>query len=350
MKATETDAHFMKRRIETRLDRLAMNRHGLITRADAIGSGMSLAQLRVHLRNGEFIRLRPGVYRVRGAPSTWEQTVLAACLSTGGIASHETACRLFGSGVVTAEKVTLSVHRGHRRDDARGVELRRTAGFAEGETAERLRIPVTSALRTLADMATLLDGARLLELTTDFLGRRVVTADQLLAQLARDTSVRRHGVRKLRESVRALLEDGAYDSAAETRLHHLLIQAGLSKPVRQFTVRTADGKVIARLDFAWPDRMLDLEMDGYWWHSSPEAFRQNRVRDMRLTALGWRIIRTTPAELDAGSQELLTTVGRILAGQSRSVSVLRPSGSKVEPAASGLHGRVVSPAQGRLGR
>jgi very-short-patch-repair endonuclease len=309
MKQPETAQQLRKRRIERKLDRFAMNRHGLVTRSEAIRFGMSPTQLRVQLRNGELVRLRPGVYRVCGAPSSWEQTVLAACLSTGGIASHHTACRLFESTVVTAEKLMLSVSRGHRPVGAKGVVLRRVVGFGEGETTERLRIPVTSPLRTLADMAALLDEATTLVLVTDFLSRRLVTADHLhRAEVAGG----RPGAPRLRAAVRRLLEDGAYDSAAEIRLHQLLREAGLPEPVRQFAVTTVEGKLIARLDFAWADLKLDLEMDGYGPHSSPEAFRQNRVRDMRLTALGWRIIRTTPAELDAGGHELLTTLSQLV--------------------------------------
>jgi very-short-patch-repair endonuclease len=236
---------------------------------------------------------------------------------------------LFGSTVVTAEKLTLSVGHGCRRDGVKGVELRRAAAFAEGETTERLRIPVTSALRTLADMATLLDDAGMLELTTDFLGRRVVTSGQLHSHVTRDGAGRRRGTPKFREAVRTLLEEGAYESAAEIRLHQLIRQAGLPEPVRQFIVRTDDGKVIGRLDMAWPDLLLNAEVDGYWSHSSPEAFRQNRIRDMRLTARGWRIIRATPADLDDGGKELLATIGQLVAFGSHGVAVPRPAGSKV---------------------
>jgi hypothetical protein len=306
----------MKRKLERKLDRVAMNQHGLISRPQALALGMSLKQLRLHLKNGQLVRLRRGVYRVRGAPSTWEQTVLAACLATGGVASHQTACRLFGSQVVASNKLALAATHGPKGDGPTGVDLTRAASHKQGETIERWHIPVTSPLRTLTDMAAVIDDATMLELTTDFLGRRVVTADQLRGHVAKDgAGSRRPGARKLREAVRTLLEDGSYDSAAEMRLHHLLTRAAIPEPVRQLVVTSDDGKLIGRLDFAWPEPKVDLEMDGYGSHSTPEAFRQNRVRDMRLTRLGWTVVRTTPAELDGpvGADELLATLGQLLA-------------------------------------
>jgi len=303
----------MKPKLERRLDRLAMRQHGLLTRSQAMEQGVSGKQIRLHLKSGQFVRLRRGVYRVRGAPSTWEQTLLAACLSTGGVVSHHTACRLYESVVVVADQLTITVQRGHQKAGPEGIYLHRTRSFGAGETTERRRIPVTSPLRTLSDMATVLDHTLLLELATDFLGRRIVAADQLRKHVsAGGAGSEQHGARKLRGVVRRLLEDGPYESAAETRLHQLLLQAAVPEPVRQLTVRDRDGKVIGRLDFAWPDRRVNLEMDGYGFHSSPQAFQQNRRRDVRLARLGWQVLRTSPADLDAGAAELLACLRDVL--------------------------------------
>lgn len=289
-----------------------MNRHGLVTRGEILGLGVTLGQLRHELGSGRLIRLRRGVYRLCGAPSTWEQTVLAACLATKGVASHHTACRLHGSTVVRHDQLTLSVTRGHRGAD--GIELRRATPFAGAETTHRARVPTTSPLRTLEDMASLVSRATLLELATDFLNRRVVTPKQLREHVARGDRRRHRGSPVLRQVVLSLLEDGAYDSRAELRLHEVLQRAGLPDPRRQFTVSGPDGRHVARLDFAWPDQRLNLEMDGYGPHSSPDAFRSNRRRDMALTALGWTVVRTTPADLEQGAEELVACIRQILDG------------------------------------
>lgn len=234
---------------------------------------------------------------------------MAACLATGGVASHYTACRLHGSSVVPHDQLTLSVTRGHRR--AEGIELRRTTGWKSEDTSHRAKIPTTSPVRTLEDMAPIVEQQVLLELATDFLNRRIVTAQQLGELVARRRQRRHHGGRVLREVVRSLLQDGAYDSIAEVRLHQALLRAGLPNPRRQLRVADPDGRFIGRLDFAWPDHALNLEMDGYGTHSTPEAFRANRQRDVRLTALGWTVLRVTPADLDEGMDQLVATIRHI---------------------------------------
>jgi very-short-patch-repair endonuclease len=275
--------------------------------------GISDKQIRLRLKSGQFVRLRRGVYRVRGAPSTWEQTLLAACLSTGGVVSHHTACRLHESAVVASDQLTITVRRGHKKASPEGIHLHRTRSFAADETMERRRVPVTSPLRTLSDMAMVLDETLLLELATDFVGRRIVAADQLRKHVATGgAGSGQHCARKLRKVVRRLLEDGPYESAAETRLHQLLLQAAIPEPIRQLTVRDREGRVIGRLDFAWPDRLVNLEMDGFGFHSSPQAFHENRRRDVRLARLGWQVLRTSPAELDAGATELLASLRDVL--------------------------------------
>ena len=50
-------------------------------------------------------------------------------------------------------------------------------------------------------------------------------------------------------------------------------------------------------DFAWPDRRLVVETDGYRYHSARQAKRRDNRRDRQLTALGWRPVRFTYEEI-----------------------------------------------------
>ncbi|MEV1088015.1 DUF559 domain-containing protein [Streptomyces microflavus] len=52
-----------------------------------------------------------------------------------------------------------------------------------------------------------------------------------------------------------------------------------------------------RLDFALPERKIGIELDGYTWHSSPEAFTRDRARQRELELDGWRIIRFSGSEI-----------------------------------------------------
>lgn len=52
-----------------------------------------------------------------------------------------------------------------------------------------------------------------------------------------------------------------------------------------------------RLDFALPDRKVAIELDGYAYHSSKDAFVKDRARQRDLEAAGWRVIRFAGTEV-----------------------------------------------------
>jgi very-short-patch-repair endonuclease len=45
-----------------------------------------------------------------------------------------------------------------------------------------------------------------------------------------------------------------------------------------------------RLDFAYADRQLAIEVDGYVWHFSPEHLQRDHTRRNQLQAAGWRVL------------------------------------------------------------
>jgi very-short-patch-repair endonuclease len=68
------------------------------------------------------------------------------------------------------------------------------------------------------------------------------------------------------------------------------------------------------VDFAWPDRRLIAELDGWEAHRGREAFEADRTRDVELKLLGYEVIRFTwrqltgqPAQVSATLRTLLST-------------------------------------------
>jgi very-short-patch-repair endonuclease len=53
------------------------------------------------------------------------------------------------------------------------------------------------------------------------------------------------------------------------------------------------GRFVARIDAAYPDLKLAIEVDGFEHHSTPDAFQRDRTRQNRLVALGWTVLRFT---------------------------------------------------------
>ena len=58
-----------------------------------------------------------------------------------------------------------------------------------------------------------------------------------------------------------------------------------------------------RLDFAWPELRLAIEIDGFTYHSSSAAFDRDRRRQRKLELDGWRFLRFTAAEVRKDAAE-----------------------------------------------
>ena len=86
--------------------------------------------------------------------------------------------------------------------------------------------------------------------------------------------------------------------ANEAVFYALLKRAKLPRPVPEY--RFHDTRKF-RLDFAWPESRVGLEVDGGVWTGGAHGRGTGIVRDQEKTnlaaGLGWRILRVTPAKL-----------------------------------------------------
>jgi very-short-patch-repair endonuclease len=73
----------------------------------------------------------------------------------------------------------------------------------------------------------------------------------------------------------------------------LLAVAGLPPPVPKLSITDADGRWIARADFAWPEDRVILECDGHAFHDDRATFVGDRRRWTALTRAGWRVVVVT---------------------------------------------------------
>lgn len=86
-----------------------------------------------------------------------------------------------------------------------------------------------------------------------------------------------------------------------------LLAAELPKPVRQDEIRVG-GIFIARVDLAYPEWRLAMELDGSRWHAGRRPFRSDRLRRNRLEAVGSRLLETAPEDIG----ELAAAAARIV--------------------------------------
>ena len=102
----------------------------------------------------------------------------------------------------------------------------------------------------------------------------------------------------------------------------MLARAGIPSPRLQYVV-TNNGRFVARVDSAWPDLHVVLEIDGYRYHSDPRTFVNDRIRQNSLVNAGYTVLRTTPAEIRHDAQGLCHTVVHVLdrARRARAIAV-----------------------------
>jgi hypothetical protein len=87
------------------------------------------------------------------------------------------------------------------------------------------------------------------------------------------------------------LGDAINDSVLEARFARLCQLWGLPAPLAQFAVLSA-GRW-RRIDFAYPDLKIAIEVDGFGPHSGRKAFEDDRARANELEIMGWLILRFT---------------------------------------------------------
>ncbi|MGX7681459.1 endonuclease domain-containing protein [Jatrophihabitans sp. DSM 45814] len=169
-------------------------------------------------------------------------------------------------------------------------------------------LPVTTPRRTLIDLMrserrgvaqTLFDRA---------LQQGWLSADDVLASVRAGKG--RTGNRQLRDLVSAV-EPGA-EAESERLLHQLLRRASLSGWVPQYVIGLPGREV--RVDVAFPDLMLAIEVDGKLYHDeSSDRFEDDRARQNELINAGWRVLRFTRRQLNDQPYLVVDTIKRSLA-------------------------------------
>ncbi|HET7488631.1 MAG TPA: DUF559 domain-containing protein [Acidimicrobiales bacterium] len=295
----------------TWLDGLGAGQHGLVTREQLHAAGVSEPTVGRWLGAGRVVAVFPSVYRVAGAPVTWEQRVLAAVLGAGqgAVASHRSAARLWG--LLDDDTVEVSVPR-PRRPRLHGVVLHRSGDLGAARAVRRRGVPTTTPMRALVDLGAVLPAGAVEDALERALEARLLTVAGVEQALEEVAGPGRSGAGVLRGVLdrRALGADRP-DSLLEPRMARLMRVHRLPPAAFQHEVREA-GRFVARVDFAYPDRRLALEVDGHAAHASPQAFQHDLERQNALVALGWTVLRFTWADVVRRPDRVAAQVRRVL--------------------------------------
>jgi hypothetical protein len=285
---------------------VATRQHGVFGREDASRAAMTSAMVRVRLERGRWQKVEPGVYRISGSRTTWHSTLMAAVLAGDStrVASHRSAAALWDIPGFARDIVEVSqAHPTNRR--ARDVIVHGKLWLPAHHVAEHEAIPTTTVARTIFDLAGVVHPNRAERALDNCLNRGLVSVPGVAAMVDELGKRGRKGTRLMRQLLAA--RGPGYVAPAsdlEGRFLELVRAAGLPLPEREVDVGDDDGWV-GRVEFAYPERKLLIEVDGRCWHSSLLDLEADRRRDNRLIAAGWRILRITGEQVDQRPDEVV---------------------------------------------
>ncbi len=300
---------------QRRLTELARSQQGVMTIAQVRALGFGPSEVRTELARGRWEQVARGVYRISAAPSTWEQSVWAACLESGGVASHRTAAWLHGLdglGRLPPSPVEVVVAYDSKRT-ARHAHVRHSRTLLPSHTSKQAGVPKTNLARTLLDLSEVL-APETLELAFDSALRKQPDLRLWLRRLLRGLPRRGHrGIAHLDALVAA--HGTSVDSALEVKVLRLIRAARLPRPQTGVDVVEA-GLHVAKLDFAWPTNrpQVALMAQSERWHANTRRWRRDLAQTTQLTALGWRVLQCTMEDVARRPDELARNLRRALEG------------------------------------
>lgn len=285
---------------------LARQQSAITTRqAETVGIGRERCQSLV--RQGLWVHLDHGVYGPAGVPLTWQRRLMVALLlaSDGALASHRSAAALLGVGGLASPQPEITI--------PRGATLRRpwliVHESTDLELADRCRIDGISATgprRLAMDLGSVVSPKRYRQTIRELRSQHDVDFHSLLRTYLRHKRQGRNGGGALRDWLDRYVDIGGVpESGLELQALDAFLDAGL-RPVAQLWVEV-DADTRYRIDLAFPDRMIAVEIDGAHHEEKPTKAGDRR-RDAALESLGWTVIHVRSSSFVTDLARALRTV------------------------------------------
>jgi hypothetical protein len=291
---------------------LAERQHGLVTKAQAESGGLSPTAIKRRLGAGRWALVHENVYRVGGAAVSAPQQALAAVLAVGPVAaaSHRSAAELHGLWTPLPAVVEITTTRACSPELGE-VKVHRLADLHPRWITAVDGVPCTTATRTLVDLGAVLPEQLVADCFDRAFGRGLVSVQSV--QNAVDAVARkgRRGVGVMRRVLQPHLGREPVAGVFEARMARLLARQDLPAAVPEYEV-WHDGRFLARVDFAYPQQRIAIEVDGFAAHSSLDAFRRDRARQNALVSAGWTVLRFTWTEVDRSAPHVGITIRNAL--------------------------------------
>jgi very-short-patch-repair endonuclease len=311
--------------LDPSLAAIAARQHGTIARRQVVELGGDRRLVARRVAAGRWLRLSRDVVAVAGSPPTWRRAAWALHLEAGPRSALRgaSAAALLGLLDRWPDALEVVVPRGHDHHTTLG-RVREAATLPAEHVTMVEGLACTTVARTVFDLAgdppanlrsptgRPFHAQHVERLVDRALARRLVTVAQLRAVLDDVGARGRPGTAVLRD----LLQGWAAghvptESELEGRFLQLCRDHGLPEPRPQ--VRLGAHAVIGRVDFAYLDAGLVVELDGAAFHDGPLEREADRRRDNELAALGLRVLRLRWADVTERPEAVAALVRAALA-------------------------------------
>jgi hypothetical protein len=288
---------------EGRLASLARRQRGYVTRPQLLDLGFGPGAIKYRVAKGTLIPVYTGVYAVGHLPSSYPDRAYAAVLACGpgAVLSHGSAASLWGVAKRWQTPFEVTVKTLRRRP---AIRMHRTK-LHRLDIRVHDGIRVTSPARTVLDISPRLNDKALIRAVNDLRITRFLRPQDLQELI--DRCPTHHGAPRLRDRIdprrgptRSELEDAFQDMTARFGLPPALINVCVAG---------------YEVDVLFPDEKVIVELDGYGFHGTREAFERDRERDATLLALGFVTIRITWERLTTHPEREAARLLKILAAR-----------------------------------
>lgn len=285
---------------------LAIRQHGVVSRRQLLALGFGRRAIDQRIKRGRLHPVHRGIYAV-GYPGLsghghWLAAVLAS--GPGALLSHRSAAALWGFLRVPAGRIDVTARAGRGRGRP-GIHLHRARELHHDDCTSHNSIPVTAVARTLLDLAEELHPRRLERAFEEAERLRILDLRALQALVERSRG--RRGLRSLMPLLSVGRDPANTRSELERRFVELCREAGLAQPVLNTMV---DG---FEVDALWPGQRVVVELDGYSFHHTRNAFERDRVRDASLQLAGYRVVRITWRRMEGDARATVEMLRQFLA-------------------------------------
>ena len=268
---------------------------GIVTTAELLATGTTANQIRGMVSSGTLIPVFRGVYMraeqaskfsdLPGGKHLLEAAAAVAVIGNSAVVSHQSAAQLYGIDLLhkPGPQVTLT---SRERDwkNRPGIHVY-AVDLPDSHRTVASGLPMTTAARTVVDLARTLDFKAGVVAADSALRRKITSKPELESALAAQSNWR--GVRQAAEVV--AFADKRAESPLESISRVVFRDVGLPPPDLQVWL---GGKVepVGRVDFYWKKYRTVAEVDGALKYDDPTRARLQLKRDALLRADEFEVV------------------------------------------------------------